>query len=198
MENVIKDENKSLNMTLSYGLTVRGIIKNDEGEILIVKRHPKSRTDPEMWELPGGKVEDGEFFADALVREIKEETDLECDVGNFAEAVQNDYPHKRTVQIMMYLENVREDVRISDEHTDWMWASLDEIKSFGTDLIEMETSTFYAIADLMDIPAIALLVISDNSATGVPLLGRGEELAQKYINTRSNIIPDMIFRIAGS
>ncbi len=126
---IINDENKLLNMTLSYGLTVRGIIKNDEGEILIVKRHPKSRTDPEMWELPGGKVEDGEFFADALVREIKEETDLECDVGDFAEAVQNDYPHKRTVQIMMYLENVRGDARISDEHTDWMWASLDEIKS---------------------------------------------------------------------
>ena len=57
----------------AYGLTVRGIIKNDANEILIVKRHPKSRTDPEMWELPGGKVEKGEFFADALVREIKEE-----------------------------------------------------------------------------------------------------------------------------
>ena len=25
-----------------YGLTVRGVIKNDDGEILIVKRHPKS------------------------------------------------------------------------------------------------------------------------------------------------------------
>ena len=71
-----------------YGLTVRGIIKNDVGEILIVKRHPKSRTDPGMWELPGGKVEKGEFFTDALIREIKEETNLDCDVGNFCEAIQ--------------------------------------------------------------------------------------------------------------
>ena len=74
----------------SYGLTVRGIIKNDSDEILIVKRHPKSRTDPEMWELPGGKVEKGEHFADALVREIKEETNLDVNVGDFCEAVQND------------------------------------------------------------------------------------------------------------
>ena len=43
-----------------YGLTVRGVIKNKNDEILIVKRHPKSKTDPEMWELPGGKVEDGD------------------------------------------------------------------------------------------------------------------------------------------
>jgi purine-nucleoside phosphorylase len=75
---------------------------------------------------------------------------------------------------------------------------LDEIKATGAELIEMETGTFYTMAELFDVPSIALLAVSDNSATGVPLLGRGEKLAQKYINTRSNIIPDMIFRIAGS
>ncbi|MBR4447644.1 NUDIX domain-containing protein [Methanobrevibacter sp.] len=122
-------------MMKPYGLTVRGIIKNDSGEILIVKRHPKSRTDPEMWELPGGKVEKGEFFADALIREIKEETNLDVDVGDFAEAIQNDYSHKRTVQIMMYLTDVEGEVKISDEHTDWMWASLEKIKT-----LEISTS----------------------------------------------------------
>ncbi len=116
-------------MKRPYGLTVRGVIKNDDGKILIVKRHPKSRTDPEMWELPGGKVEEGEFFADALIREIKEETDLDSTVGEFCEAVQNDYMHKRTVQLMMYLEDVTGEVKISDEHTDWMWANLEELKS---------------------------------------------------------------------
>ena len=116
-------------MTRKYGLTVRGIIQNRENKLLILKRHPKSRTDPGMWELPGGKVEKGEFFTDALIREIKEETGLDSDVGDFFEAVQNDYPHKRSVQIMMYLENVKGDVVISDEHTDWMWADLDDVKT---------------------------------------------------------------------
>lgn len=122
-------------MDMPYGLTVRGIVKNDNNEILIVKRHPKSRTDPEMWELPGGKVESGEFFTDALVREIKEETDLDVKVGDFAEAIQNDYMHKRTVQIMMYLTNIKGEVKISEEHTDWMWASMDKIKT-----LEISTS----------------------------------------------------------
>lgn len=113
----------------AYGLTVRGVIKNSEGKILIVKRHPKSRTDPEMWELPGGKVEKGEHFADALVREIKEETNLDVEVGDFCEAVQNDYAHKRTVQLMMYLDDVKGEVEISDEHIESMWASIDEIET---------------------------------------------------------------------
>ena len=119
----------------AYGLTVRGVIKNSDGEILIVKRHPKSRTDPEMWELPGGKVEQGEHFADALVREIKEETDLDVEVGDFCEAVQNDYSHKRTVQLMMYLEDAKGNVKISEEHTGFMWASLEKIKT-----LEISTS----------------------------------------------------------
>lgn len=73
---------------------------------------------------------------------------------------------------------------------------LDEIKSFGTDLIEMETSTFYKVAELLEVPAIALLVVSDNSASGHPLVGKGEEQQLKYNNSRSKIIPDLIYTIS--
>ena len=116
-------------MKSDYGLTMRGIIKNSDGEILIVKRHPKSRTDPDTWELPGGKVDEGESFDDALVREIKEETNLDCKVGDLAIAIQHDYPHKRTVQMIMHLDDVEGELMISDEHTDAKYASIDEIKT---------------------------------------------------------------------
>lgn len=116
-------------MKRDYGLTMRGIIKNGDGEILVLKRHPKSRTDPDTWELPGGKMEAGEFFDDALVREIKEETNLDCKVGDLAIAIQHDYPYKRTVQMIMYLDDIKGEFRISDEHTDGKYASIDEIKT---------------------------------------------------------------------
>lgn len=116
-------------MKRDYGLTMRGIIKNSDGEILILKRHPKSRTDPDTWELPGGKMEEGEFFDDALVREIKEETNLDSKVGDLAIAIQHDYPYKRTVQMIMYLDDVEGEFKISDEHTDGKYASIDEIRT---------------------------------------------------------------------
>ncbi len=76
------------------------------------------------------------------------------------------------------------------------YTHLDEIKSFGTDLIEMETSAFYAIANIMDIPAIALLVVSDNSAAGVPLVGRNSEIQAKYEHSRCRVLPELICMIA--
>ena len=76
------------------------------------------------------------------------------------------------------------------------YTHLDEIKAFGTDLIEMETATFYAVAELMRIPAIALLVVSDNSATGVPLMGRSDDLQAQYEYARTVVLPELIYRIA--
>ena len=112
-----------------YGLTMRSVIKNEEDKILVLRRHPKSKTNPHKWELPGGKIEKGEFFDEALIREVKEETNLDVKVGDFCEAVQDDYPHKRTVQLIMYSKDIAGNVEISNEHDDWMWASINEIKS---------------------------------------------------------------------
>ena len=116
-------------MEKAYGLTIRSVVKNKKGKILVLRRHPKSKTNPHKWELPGGKIEKGEFFDEALIREIKEETALDVKVGDFCEAVQDDYPHKRTVQLIMYSKDITGEVKISDEHDDWMWASINEIKS---------------------------------------------------------------------
>ena len=75
------------------------------------------------------------------------------------------------------------------------YSHLDEIKATGAELIEMETSTFYKVTELMEVPSIALLVVSDNSTTGVPLLGREEYYQERYHQTRCQIIPDMIYKI---
>ena len=76
------------------------------------------------------------------------------------------------------------------------YSHLPGIKATGAQLIEMETSTFYRLAAMIEVPAIALLIVSDNSATGDPLLGRGEERDKSYGRARSVIIPEMICNIA--
>lgn len=69
---------------------------------------------------------------------------------------------------------------------------LDEIKAFDTDLIEMETAVIYQMAELLEVPSVALLVISDNSATGAALVGRTEEDEQRYNRGKKQLLPEMI------
>lgn len=73
---------------------------------------------------------------------------------------------------------------------------IEEIKEFDTDLIEMETAALYFMADLLEIPTVALLVVSDNSATGAALVGRTEEEQEKYDYGRNEVLPEMILRTA--
>ena len=77
------------------------------------------------------------------------------------------------------------------------YSHLEEIREFGTDLIEMETASFYLMADLMEIPGVALLVVSDNSASGVALVGHTEEEQLQYEHGRCEVIPEMILELAG-
>ena len=49
----------------------------DEDKLLIGQRLQSDDIYPNLWELPGGKIEDGETPYDAIVREWKEELDIQ-------------------------------------------------------------------------------------------------------------------------
>jgi len=61
-------------------IDVTAAVIESDGRILICRRREGERFGG-FWEFPGGKIEEGESPEEGLGREIKEELDLEIDVG---------------------------------------------------------------------------------------------------------------------
>ena len=57
-------------------IQVVGCIMHHGDSILLLHRS-ESETDPSLWGIPAGKVEQGESSDEAIVRELKEETGIE-------------------------------------------------------------------------------------------------------------------------
>lgn len=51
-----------------------------KGTYLLGKRGPNARNEAGKWEFPGGAVEFGDTVQDTIVREVKEEHDIEIEV----------------------------------------------------------------------------------------------------------------------
>lgn len=72
------------------------------------------------------------------------------------------------------------------------YAHLDEIKGTGAELIEMETAAFYRCLEMINKNGIALMCVSDNSASGVPLVQRTPEQRRRFDECRTYDIPEVI------
>ena len=78
-----RDEMKTVIVTAA--LTI------EQGKLLVTQRR-KDSSHGLLWEFPGGKVEEGEDPRGALRRELKEELDVEVEVGGLFDAVFHFYP----------------------------------------------------------------------------------------------------------
>jgi mutator protein MutT len=65
----------------------------NEGQVLISQRDEKSHLSG-YWEFPGGKREPDESFEDCVLREIREELNIEVEVERYFETVFYEYSEK--------------------------------------------------------------------------------------------------------
>ena len=69
-----------------------GLLENEAGE-LFIQRRPDDGLLGGLWEFPGGKTKDGEDVADACRRELREELDVDADVGALFHRLDHAYSH---------------------------------------------------------------------------------------------------------
>lgn len=72
---------------------VCGAFLSEEGYVWAFQKNTRSQEVPGKWELPGGKIEPGESANEALLRELKEELDVDVIEASESSYVDWDYPH---------------------------------------------------------------------------------------------------------
>jgi mutator protein MutT len=100
-------------------ISVKGVLIH-RGRVLLL------RNDRGEWELPGGRLDDGETPEEALAREIQEETGLSATVTSLVDAWVFQVTPRKSVLILQYAcrLNGGRSVSISHEHNQHAWLAL--------------------------------------------------------------------------
>lgn len=110
----------------AYVAAVGAIAYDITGRLLVVRRGRAPAIG--AWSLPGGRVEAGETDAQALVREVAEETGLDVTVGDLVGSVLRPPYDIRDYACTV----VAGQLRPGDDVTDARWVTLAELRALLT------------------------------------------------------------------
>lgn len=80
------------------------------------------------WEFPGGKIEPGETPEEALIREIREELDVEITIEQYVDTIEFDYPDFH-LHMRVYFCRITEGEPKYLEHSDAAWLKKEELNT---------------------------------------------------------------------
>jgi mutator protein MutT len=110
-----------------FSLTMKTVLVDGEGKTLLIRRSKANKNFTGKWEWPGGKVDPGEDFAVAAIREAKEETGLDVELTAVAGVAQFEMPKAFVAMLCMEARILGGTLTLSDEHDAYQWASLSKL-----------------------------------------------------------------------
>ena len=120
---------------------VGAVVTDGQGRLLMIKRGHEPGAG--LWSIPGGRIEPGETDAEALVREMLEETGLTVQVGRLVGSVQRPGLDGTVIDIRDYAATVTGGTLApGDDAADARWVDMAEMGSLEITegLIEALTS----------------------------------------------------------
>lgn len=105
-------------MDKNHLVSVAALITNKEGKILLVNSPWRG------WEYPGGLIEPGETFQEALRREVREEAGVEIHITGFVGICKN--IERDVVNIDFTAEYTGGELTPSEESTEVIWVTPEE------------------------------------------------------------------------
>jgi len=116
-------------MSKPLGVAGKAIIRKDV-QILLLQRSSKSGFDPDLWELPGGKIDYGENLVDALEREVKEEVGLVIKIGRPFKTWHFYKDPFWVTGVTFLCDYISGNVNLSSEHADYVWIDPEEYTNY--------------------------------------------------------------------
>ena len=99
------------------------------GKVLITRRSARM-SQPLLWEFPGGKIEAGESEEGCLIREIKEELNLDIICRERLTSCTYSYPDK-TIELIPFVCSLAGGAIRLLEHDSFKWVVPDELISYN-------------------------------------------------------------------
>lgn len=106
---------------------VGAVIRNNNDEILCALRS-NTMSLPNLWEFPGGKIEQGEQPEETLRREIQEELSCDIEVSGLIENTTHDYGHF-IINLRTYHSTIVSGSPVVSEHAALVWLPVESLQS---------------------------------------------------------------------
>ena len=100
-----------------------------EGDRFLIGQRPEHKARGLLWEFVGGKTEPGESKEQALIRECREELDVEIQVGDVFLEVTHEYTDL-TVHLTLFHASIVRGIPQKLEHQDLRWITPEEIENY--------------------------------------------------------------------
>ena len=113
-----------LNDKYIFVVAQKAIVQLDN-TFLLMKRSSKAKVFPNHWDFPGGKLEHGEDYKDGLVREVKEETNLNVIIED-VEFIYIENERRPAYVVLFKCEKEAGEVKLSFEHSEFKWVTKEQ------------------------------------------------------------------------
>jgi 8-oxo-dGTP diphosphatase len=126
---------------------VAGIIRREK-KVLLGQR-PLGKSLAGLWEFPGGKIELGETPEQALRRELKEELDLDVEVGPLKVVTSHNYGDTGVVLIFYEVNYWRGEPKPL-YHADLKWVGSKELREKAVELPEANRTVLDQLLKILE------------------------------------------------